>query len=65
MGGWEGREEAKALQVNTQGPELPTDDPDRTTRLKGHHSGQGLNSRPITIGVLHRCQCVGNGFTRL
>ena len=36
-----GREEAKAPQVNTRGPELPTDGPDNTTRPKGHHSGQG------------------------
>ena len=36
-----GREEAKAPQVNTGGPELPTDGPDHTTRPKGHHSGQG------------------------
>ena len=36
-----GKEEAKASQVNTRGPELPTDGPDHTTRLKGHHSGQG------------------------
>ena len=36
-----GREEAKALQVNIRGPELPTGGPDRTTRLKGHHSSQG------------------------
>ena len=35
------REEAKALQVKTRGPELPTDGPDHTTRPKGHHSGQG------------------------
>ena len=51
MGGWEagrgegvggvGREEAKAPQVNIRGPELPTGGPDRTTRLKGHHSSQG------------------------
>ena len=48
MGGWEagrgegvGREEAKAHQVNIRGPELPTGGPDRTTRLKGHHSSQG------------------------
>ena len=34
-----GRE--KAPQVNTQGPELPTDGRDHTTRPKGHHSGQG------------------------
>ena len=27
--GWE---EAKASQMNTQGPELPTDTPDHTTR---------------------------------
>ena len=39
-----GREEAKAPQVKTQGPELPTDSPDHTTRPKGHHS----DSRPIT-----------------
>ena len=40
--GWVGvgREEAKAPQVNARGPELPTDGPDQTTRLK--------NSRPIT-----------------
>ena len=38
--GWGvGRE--KAPQVNTQGPELPTDGRDHTTRPKGHHSGQG------------------------
>ena len=51
MGGWEagrgegvggvGREEAKAPQVKTRGPELLTDGPDHTTRPKGHHSGQG------------------------
>ena len=48
-GGWVGvgREEAKAPQVKTQGPELPTDCPDHTTRLKGHHSSQGYNSRLI------------------
>ena len=38
VGGWD---EAKASQVKTRGPELPTDGPDHTTRLKGHHSGQG------------------------
>ena len=36
-----GREEAKAPQVKTRGPELLTDGPDHTTRPKGHHSGQG------------------------
>ena len=36
-----GREEAKASQVNIRGPELLTGGPDRTTRLKGHHSSQG------------------------
>ena len=50
MGGWEagrgkgwgvGREDTKAPQVNIRGPEFPTGDPDRTTRLKGHHSSQG------------------------
>ena len=56
MGGWRGgvgggegvgrgeevgREEAKAPQVKTRRPELPTDGPDRTTRPKGHHSSQG------------------------
>ena len=35
-----GREEAKAPQVNTRGPELSTDGPDHPTRLKGHHSSQ-------------------------
>ena len=40
-GGGVGWEEAKALQVKTRGPELPTDGPDHTTRPKGHHSGQG------------------------
>ena len=40
-GGEVGREETKAPQVNTRGPELPTDSPDHTTRPKGHHSGQG------------------------
>ena len=40
--GWGvGREEAKAPQVKTRGPELLTDSPDHTTRPKGHHSGQG------------------------
>ena len=52
VGGWEagrregvggvGREEAKAPQVKTRGPELLTDGPDHTTRsAKGHSSGQG------------------------
>ena len=36
-----GREEAKAPQVNTRGPELPTGGPDHTTRPEGHHSSQG------------------------
>ena len=40
-GGGVGREEAKAPQVKTRGPELPTDGPDHTTRPKGHHSSQG------------------------
>ena len=40
--GWGvGREEAKAPQVNTRGPELLTGGPDYTTRPKGHHSSQG------------------------
>ena len=30
-----GREEAKAPQVKTRGPELPTDGPDHTIRPKG------------------------------
>ena len=42
-----GREEAKAPQVKTRGPELPTDGPDHTTRPKGHHSSQGWNFRSI------------------
>ena len=41
----EGREEEKPPQVKTRGDQLPTDDPsddpDHTTRPKGHHSGQG------------------------
>ena len=40
-GGGLGREEAKAPQVNTRGPELPTDGPDHITRPKRHHSSQG------------------------
>ena len=47
-GGGMWREEAKAPQVKTRGPELPTDGPDDATRLKGHHSCQGENSRLIT-----------------
>ena len=43
-----GREEAKAPQVKTRGRELLTDGPDHTTRPKGHHSGQGWNSMPVT-----------------
>ena len=42
-GGWGrkvGRKE-EIPQVKTRVPELPTDDPDHTTRPKGHHSGQG------------------------
>ena len=33
--------EDKPPQVKTQGHKSPTDGPDHTTRLKGHHSGQG------------------------
>ena len=40
-GGKVGWEEAKAPQVNTRGPELPTGGPNHTTRPKGHHSSQG------------------------
>ena len=51
-GGWEegeeGKEEEKPPQVKTRGDQLPTDGPDHTIRPKGHHSGQGYNSRPIT-----------------
>ena len=36
-----GREEAKAPQVNTRGPELLIDGPDHTTRPNGHHFSQG------------------------
>ena len=35
-----GREEEKPPQVKTRGDQLPTDDPDHTTRPKGHHSGR-------------------------
>ena len=45
-GGGEGG--GKNPQVKTRGDQLPTDGPDHTTRPKGHHSGQGYNSRPIT-----------------
>ena len=34
VGGW-GREEAKALQVKTRGPELPTDGPDPYNQAEG------------------------------
>ena len=40
-GGGVGRDLAKAPQVKTRGPELPTDGPYHTTRPKGHHSSQG------------------------
>ena len=43
-----GREEEKPPQVKTRGDQLPTDGPDHTTRPKGHHSGQGWNSRLTT-----------------
>ena len=46
-----GGEEAKAPQVKTQGPELPTDGPDHTTRPEGHYFGQGKNSRLITSNL--------------
>ena len=39
MGGVEGG--GKPPQEKTRGDYLPTDGPDHTTRLKGHHSGQG------------------------
>ena len=39
VGGGEGG--GKTSQVKTRGDQLPTDGPDRTTRPKGHHSGQG------------------------
>ena len=31
----------KPSQVKTQDHKLPTDGPDHSTRLKGHHSGEG------------------------
>ena len=41
-GGWGGGGmEEETPQVKIQGDQLPTDDPDEATRLKGHHSGQG------------------------
>ena len=61
-GGWG----SKTPQLKTWGHQSLSDGPDHSTRPKGHHSGQGYNFRLITpIGVLHRCQCVGHGFTRL
>ena len=63
-GGVVGREEAKAPQVKTRGSELPTDGPDHTTRLKGHHSVE-FQANKCPISALHRCQCVGHGFTRV
>ena len=48
MGWGVGREEEKPPQVKTRGDQLPIDGPDHTTRPKGHHSGQGWNSRPMT-----------------
>ena len=39
VGGVEGG--GKPPQEKTRGDYLPTDGPDHTTRLKGHHSGQG------------------------
>ena len=48
--------------MNTQGPELPTDGPDHTTRPKGHHSGprvefqadniQSVRSTGVNVSVM-------------
>ena len=46
-----GREEEKPPQVKTQGHKLPTDGSDHATRLKGYHSGQWYNFRPITPNI--------------
>ena len=43
---WGGR--SKTLQVKTRGHQSPSDGPDQPTRLKGHHSGRGKNSRLVT-----------------
>ena len=48
-----GREEEEPPQIKTQGHKLALDGPDHITR------------RITPIGVLHKCQCVGHGFTRL
>ena len=57
----------KTLQVKTRGHQSPSDGPDQSTRPKGHHSGvEGrIPGWLHPIGVLHKCQCVGHGFTRL
>ena len=46
VGGGEGG--GKTLQVKTRGHQSPSDGPDHSTRPKGHHSGQGKNSRLVT-----------------
>ena len=69
MGGWEagkdggGEGGGKTPQVKTQGHQSPSDGSDHSTRPKGHHSR--IPGWLHLIGALHRCQCVGHGFTRL
>ena len=70
VGGWKARawvggvrrEEAKSSLVKTQPHWSPPDGPDYPRDMctvPGRISGWLL-----PIGMLHKCQCVGHGFTR-
>ena len=66
--GWEagrgGEGGGKNPQVETQSHQSPSDGPNYSTI--GQRDTIPVKGRiPHPIGMLHRCQCVGHGFTRL
>ena len=66
--GWGGGEGGgKTPQVKTRDHQSPPDGPDHSTRPEGtpFRSRVELQAGYTPIGALHRCQCVGHGFTRL
>ena len=67
VGGGEGG--GKTPQVKTRGHQSPSDGPDHSTTYVDRRDTIPAEGRIsgwlYPIGVLHRCQSVGQGFTRL
>ena len=63
-GGWGGR--WQKLPGEDTGPQSPSDGPDTQLDRRDTIPVEGrIPGWLHPIGALHRCQCVGHGFTRL